>query len=292
MKTLLADQILATPDHRFSSYRGNASVSDYKKLKRSLKQAVIIDVDNVATNIRENLLQFHNQIRDPSDIENMAPPFPLMWIEFDGVFQSDFRNGVLVRAHAGSMLEAKRDYYKGKDVKWSLEMTVVRHDGLKFYISSQYVYFEVDRNGRFVQSGLEEQGILFYEYTLVRHDIMITWFMNNIPVFKSIELLHRRGETSGQNGGMEIGSAVSIKELIRHKTLKVIPGKSHPNADARNSSSSVRYALHLTRGHFKHYDESTKLFGKHVGTYWWSPSVRGSKDQGIITKDYAVLAPK
>ena len=47
-------------------------------------------------------------------------------------------------------------------------------------------------------------------------------------------------------------------------------------------------ALHLCRGHFKTYTEDAPLLGKHTGTFWWQPSVRGKKENGTITKDYAI----
>ena len=59
------------------------------------------------------------------------------------------------------------------------------------------------------------------------------------------------------------------------------------------SGASLRQALHICRGHFKHYQEGAGLFGKHTGTYWWNSIVRGSADNGVHIKDYRVLgSPK
>jgi hypothetical protein len=45
---------------------------------------------------------------------------------------------------------------------------------------------------------------------------------------------------------------------------------------------------HLCRGHFAHYDEEHKLFGKYVGKFWIPPHVKGSSEIGIVRKDYIV----
>lgn len=49
-------------------------------------------------------------------------------------------------------------------------------------------------------------------------------------------------------------------------------------------------AIHLVRGHFKTFTPERPLLGKHVGTYWWQPMLRGT-EQRIVLKDYAVDRP-
>ena len=48
-------------------------------------------------------------------------------------------------------------------------------------------------------------------------------------------------------------------------------------------------ALHICRGHFKDFSNHG-LFGKYRGTYWWPMHTRGSSDNGLVVKDYRVLA--
>lgn len=47
--------------------------------------------------------------------------------------------------------------------------------------------------------------------------------------------------------------------------------------------------VHLCRGHFKEYTSEHPLLGKHVGLYWWQPSVRGQNKTGIVMKDYNIM---
>jgi hypothetical protein len=50
---------------------------------------------------------------------------------------------------------------------------------------------------------------------------------------------------------------------------------------------TAQQALHMVRGHFKHFDDHP-LFGKHRGMFWWPMTLRGSSDAGITAKSYEV----
>ena len=76
--------------------------------------------------------------------------------------------------------------------------------------------------------------------------------------------------------------------LTMFKTLVIRPmGGKHAESQ-RVSIGSGQSALHLVRGHFKTFTQERPLFGSRVGTYWWSPNVRGSAEHGTIVKDYEV----
>lgn len=291
MKALLADQILATPDREFKGFHFAPKM---KNLKRDLRQAVIIDADDIADLYRGESAS-KNLLSPPGEMEGLAPPFDLFWIEYDSVSSPDLRSGVLFRVHPESMLQYVAPRYQGKDVKWSLEANMASHDGDCWDMDYVHIYYEIDRTGRLVQHGTERQPDSQLDPSGHKrsHQTSLTAFMENYPAFKAIELLHRRSGTKGDIGASKVEReqyrCESIKELLRHNTLKVIPGPKVKSQNM-NTSSSYRYALHLTRGHFKTYDESNKLLGKHVGTYWWEPQIRGSKDKGIISKDYRVSA--
>lgn len=63
---------------------------------------------------------------------------------------------------------------------------------------------------------------------------------------------------------------------------KVSRKQSQANADA--------LALHTVRGHFKTFTKEKPLLGKHTGTYWWNPAVRGNAANGKIVQDYKIGA--
>lgn len=62
---------------------------------------------------------------------------------------------------------------------------------------------------------------------------------------------------------------------ISHKSKHAMGGIGEP------------VAIHWVRGHFKRYTESDKLFGKHIGLYWWQPHLAGMAHR-VVDKDYAI----
>jgi hypothetical protein len=73
--------------------------------------------------------------------------------------------------------------------------------------------------------------------------------------------------------------------LYDYHVLVINPTKSQGTSGGQEGFKG-RQRLHLTRGHFKRFTEEKPLFGKYTGTYWWQPHVRGSKQEGIVHKDY------
>jgi len=82
--------------------------------------------------------------------------------------------------------------------------------------------------------------------------------------------------------------ATFIHPLFRYKVLKVkVPssGKKYMyNETSRENDGTMPVSWAI--GHPKTYTEDAPLFGKHIGTWWWQPQVRGSKKEGFISKDY------
>lgn len=75
--------------------------------------------------------------------------------------------------------------------------------------------------------------------------------------------------------------------LTKFYTLVIKPtGGGH--ATERLTLGDGFTALHIVRGHFKTYTADRPLLGRHVGTYWWSPTARGKEEHGEIVKQYDV----
>lgn len=74
------------------------------------------------------------------------------------------------------------------------------------------------------------------------------------------------------------------KPLVTFKRLHIKPHKSHV-ASGEHGEGGV--AVHIVRGHFKTYTPERPLLGKHTGTYWWQPMLRGT-EQRFVLKDYEV----
>lgn len=77
--------------------------------------------------------------------------------------------------------------------------------------------------------------------------------------------------------------------LLRHHTIVIDPTRPEPvPAAGVGGSQPALQALHICRGHFKDFTERG-LFGRNRGMYWWGMHARGSKESGVVSKDYRVL---
>lgn len=74
--------------------------------------------------------------------------------------------------------------------------------------------------------------------------------------------------------------------LVTYRTLRVTLPHSRRSETPNPCVRGEGVALHLRRGHFKTYGEARPLLGRHTGTYWWQPSVRGDATRGVVVKDY------
>lgn len=79
------------------------------------------------------------------------------------------------------------------------------------------------------------------------------------------------------------------KGLLWHRLVVVKPSlrQKYGLQVPRGSGEPIMRA-HLRRGHFKTYTAEAPLLGKHVGRFWWSPHAAGSKELGVVLKDYEV----
>lgn len=82
------------------------------------------------------------------------------------------------------------------------------------------------------------------------------------------------------------------RPLLSFKTLNISPMRRVLETEGNSAVNGLAKALHICRGHFKTFEPGKGLFGKHEGMFWWNNHVRGSTEQGVIVKDYAVKAPK
>jgi hypothetical protein len=87
----------------------------------------------------------------------------------------------------------------------------------------------------------------------------------------------RRGETDFQP--------------VQFKTLDIKPMRQVLKTEGQEDTQGTAKALHICRGHFKHYEEGRGLFGKYHGTYWFPQHTRGTLDRGTVVKDYRIQTP-
>jgi len=81
------------------------------------------------------------------------------------------------------------------------------------------------------------------------------------------------------------------RDPVRYHVLDVKPIRRLLEGYRRGERNDLRRALHICRGHFKTFAADAPLLGRAVGTFWWGPQVRGSREEGVVLKDYRVSAP-
>ena len=81
------------------------------------------------------------------------------------------------------------------------------------------------------------------------------------------------------------------RDFVRYHVLQIEPMRQIIESYRKQSDGNFRNALHICRGHFKTFTPDAPLLGRHTGTYWWTPQVRGSHGSGLVLKDYRVNAP-
>lgn len=80
------------------------------------------------------------------------------------------------------------------------------------------------------------------------------------------------------------------RPLLRYHVLQIDHMKQVLEREGHVNIEGLKKALHICRGHFKHYGKDGKglLFGKHVATIWTPMHTRGSIEEGVVVKDYEV----
>lgn len=82
------------------------------------------------------------------------------------------------------------------------------------------------------------------------------------------------------------------RPLVRYKVLEIDPMRKVLQTEGGSETNGMKKALHICRGHFATYGNGHgKLFGRVEGTFWIPQHVRGTRDAGLIAKDYRVKAP-
>lgn len=77
---------------------------------------------------------------------------------------------------------------------------------------------------------------------------------------------------------------------ITFKTLDIKPMREvlKRAEHGAGAGDKTTRALHICRGHFRHYQEGRGLFGKYSGTFWVGDHVRGASSQGVRVKEYNI----
>ncbi|THJ24509.1 MAG: hypothetical protein CAF45_004880 [Nitrospira sp. CG24E] len=242
----------------------------------------------------------------PDVVASMAPPFDNFFIEFQGVPNKAnlYAWGVFVLAHNYS--EAYRRCKDDHDTpRWILEFQTFmeREKGKPFGpVSRHFIGLAEDGTWFRHSNGLhwsEGQSIQYKGSTPIPLELSST-LVDNVallifPALLTISFMHCKSVTVRDCVPPEKLSLSHEKKyghkLTRYHVLDIQPLRKLLDQYRSGSPSDLRHALHICRGHFKTFTEDAPLLGRHTGTYWWAPQVRGAKEVGLVVKDYRVKAP-
>jgi hypothetical protein len=293
--------ITAAIGRRWTVFKANAPVARDSFDLAELADVPVIAADDVAAYVAS--LPKGTRMEDV--VASMAPPFEKFFVEFQKVPNDK-------KLHAWGALVKSRDdpstiqQFEGDIGKprWILELTsfLEREKGKPFGPVATHVV------------GLAEDGTWF------RHSHGEVWWgggpvalnvepppeavqewgdivaQNMFPVLLTVSFMHCKNVDLHPVAPPEKLSRKHQKqhghELVRYHVLDVAPIRRILDKYRKGNREDLRRALHICRGHFKTFTPDAPLLGRGVGTYWWAPHVRGSKEDGIVLKDYRVAAPR
>lgn len=244
---------------------------------------------------------------DFTDVVNsLAPPFDKFFVEFQGVRNTDGLHawGALVINAPPEELTYTDDSGTVLSARWLLRLrTFVEYTKGKPIGPISDHYCGLADDGTWLRTGEDNSHFWAGQLVELTSDVGEVanqqegdWVANLLfPVLLAISFAHCKNV---EVLSVEPDAPLNRKhrkrtgrDLTRYHVLKIDPLRKLLQQHRESSDDSLGRALHLCRGHFKTFTEDAPLYGKHMGTYWWGPQVRGRRDAGVIEKDYRVQAP-
>lgn len=291
---MMIDDLLQINNRRnYHILNGDISL---QHILESAKAAIPIEISNIDEYFIRNCIDESsrwNFDRIDSSIINIAPPFPNIWFEWCG-FRTKRKNSVL-------LISSKTENgWKCEAIEIARLSDVAPQLFANYYTSNDLIVtgalrYEVDCNGLKVDGSTYEINDL-----LVGNDYGATFVMglqhSRALIGIAITFMHCKNVQLIENKPPEKLQKARIRRkkipLVTHYTLEISPAKKILSEKGNIEKTGIKQALHICRGHFKDYRDGSGLFGKYKGLYWWESQVRGSKDEGMIIKDYKVNPPK
>lgn len=283
-------------------------LEDYE-VAPDLDGAVVFKADNVA----KFYIDHHQSTNLADFLPTYAPIFRKFWVEYDTGLDlpqiaGQRRVGVLFNSYDWEdhpEVEGDPDNWR-----WSLEAFIylgidsVRIAGPFFvwriFVSADGSPFkeilELPRCKNLVFETSSEQEWWDSEiWNDLRQTLSVDAAKLIRPALLTLGFLHCKNVERVEHPATPVKKKAKRRGLIgksRYFTLEIEAMRKVLESDGEIGSRGLGNALHICRGHFKTFTADAPLLGKATGTYWWSPQVRGKRDQGVITKDYAVSPPQ
>jgi hypothetical protein len=151
--------------------------------------------------------------------------------------------------------------------------------------SEPILFFNKDRRDYLVETrGEEFQQDL---ETAAYHSCYTALYAFSLMNCRNVNLIE---QVPGKNREARRYQVRTGRPLSTHYILNIQPMKRILQTEGNLDKVGINKALHSCRGHFRTYEESSKLFGKHAGTFWIPSHIRGSSENGEVRKWYSLGA--
>ncbi len=265
-----------------------------KKQQKEIGSAIKIKADNVA-----RFLAYHHNQCSLFQIPNLAPPFEVLFVEFNLVAASPGKDGKMVENHDGwsqmgalikSRLLAEPEAKKIKDdmglePKWGLSFDFWLADDMQPHAGMPICW------GRQVGSLLDSNGKPIHFFGPDDPGSKHHWTKWAVAVAGfAVSFMHCRNVRQVEakiDPGERFRKQYKVPKYT-YRTLQIDPMKEVLRHEGKSDTDGLQRALHICRGHFSTYSDEKPLFGKYPGTFWVPDHVRGTKERGEVVKDYAV----
>lgn len=318
----LLDRILSDG---YTTNRTNVPENMSQWLKSSLEKAQLVVIDNVAAYHFQEYVQTkgeNNKLLGVSDFPNVMLPFESTFLEMRVRNNSGLQDiydecGVLASMEEqkntsiddlGPSRSRAQSMFKGEGVRYVLSLFFFQYkrDTNKEPEWSASYMFPVDSMGQMVafEGKFPAAGTAYpppgfpappdelreMQAELAEH--LLQLFLT--PCFLALSFMHCRNVSTQLEQPppklSKIHERRAGRPLLKYHVLQIDHMKQVLEREGHASSLGLKQALHICRGHFKHYGRDGKglLFGKIAATVWVPMHARGSAEEGIVVKDYDV----
>jgi len=239
----------------------------------------------------DNVVKYLSETNWEIPLEKMPsvrPPFDKLFMEFDDISQGGLRTLVAIQVKDNE--------------NWDDANALICVVYLGNLMAKLLVEYQLNKNGQLVIWG-NETGHGFMRYTTSDEFSKLLSFSDLVNE-EEIEYAATRASQIAIFG-LGLMSCNNVDRIyiepqkdrkrrksknhykISYHVLNIRPMGTRKVYD-KGQATDKKQPFHICRGHFKTFADNAPLFGRHVGTYWWSQQMRGKKEYGIVHKDYNI----
>lgn len=294
---------------------------DQAAVLSQLRRSQLVVIDNVTAYYWQEVerkLENNEKIL-PSDFPNVRLPFDIAFLEMrlsgETAIESTTEAGVLLRMFDSLQFklsfpnEAKQLWIQGSSEHARLETEIAYVLTAALFIRTNYgkknihtanFILAVNRNGQIVG---DENYVRWIARLMlygahneedIRSNLNFAAARFLYPTLLALSFMHCRNvkvvEETPPSKLSKKHEKKTGRPLLRYRVLQIDHMKEVLEKEGGASKTGLKRALHICRGHFAHYGQEGKglLFGKYAGTVWVPMHTRGTKEKGVVIKDYDV----